>query len=247
VAVTFAGASAGDDWGAINAVVRGAGAAGCTGDPFATLRGSTNSNAATASVGTAADGQQPDGSTGASIAPASSVKSDDRRTTTMELTHARLAGRRAGCLSLTISRKGVKDSASVPAAGVPTASPGYEIPGGGTPQTGPPPAAPGDPRSVRLATGRKLRFRKGRAIVAIVGVSRGMTGTVRLRLKNGKVLATARYTAKSSDPLTLKLRLSSAARTRLRRLRTAKATLALHSALGSTTAERRYAMRVSGS
>jgi hypothetical protein len=236
VAVTFAATPAGEDWGVVNATLRPA----CDADPFATLRGSGLPGDASASVGTAADGQQPDGSTGASVASATNVKSDDGRTTTMEVTHARLVGRAGRCLQVTISHNGVLDAMTLPSTS--TVGPVYVLPGTGPAQSGPPVSA-GSPGSVRLATGRKLKFSKNRATVALIGVAKGMTGRLRLALKNGTTLATGKYTAPAAQPITVRLTLTAKGRRYARKHKKFKATLTVRSTLG-TTVERRYAMRV---
>ena len=246
VSVTTVAASAGEDWGAINITARDRSAEGCGGQAFATIRGSTNATTAAGGAGTAADGQQPDGSTGPSYVSATNVKSDEGRTHTLELTHARLVGRAAGCVQANISRNGVKDSLDVPA----TNPPPVATPTPGASPTPVPTATPqgpgGSPRAVRIASSRKLRFKSGRTTVALTGVADGMTGSLRVHDARARTLATGRFSARSSDPLRVRLTLNAAGRRRVRR-GDLRATLVIDARLGTVRASRAFSVRLLGS
>lgn len=240
VSVTFVAKPTDADYGIVNATVRDASAAGCGGPSFAILRGSGRTGSASASVGTAADGEQPDGSTGASVAPATNIKSDDGRTTTMEVTHQRLVGRSAACVVFTISNHGVKDSGSVPALGAPvtpgaTPTPqpggGYNLPPGGNP-------GPATPIKVRLAS-RKLKFSKGAARLTIIPSTGGLTGKLSL-LVGKKQIAQGRYSARTPIAIRTKLFLTRAGAAYFRKHRAGRATLVVKSNSGARTVTERF-------
>lgn len=241
VVVTFAQKPSGEDWGVINAVARDDTAEGCGGAEFARFRGNNNSTSASLGAGTSADGVQPDGSTGPSYVSATNTKSDDGRTTTIEGQHARLVGRNAGCVTLNVSHNGVLDAVSMPATaivGTPNRNPGttppaYQVPG---------PA--GDPRRVRLASSKRIRFSKGRARVVVIGASGGVTGKVRLLVGNLAV-ATGSFVSKDPVPVTVRLALTKKGKAWVRRHRKGgKARLTIRTELGTASAARTYRVRI---
>jgi hypothetical protein len=235
VAITLAAPSTSSDWGEFNATFRDTSKPGCGGSGFAVVRGSSKSSSGSAQVGTAADGVQPDGSTGASIVPVASTRSEDGRTTTFVLTHQRLVGRSAGCVTLNISHNGVLDALSVPASGAPAPTGPAPAPGSPGPTAGPP--APGTPAKPTLLSSRTLRFRKGVARVTIGGVPAGQHGRVRLALAGGTTLALGRYQV-TVVQVTARLTLTARGRAWLRRHRSGKATLIVASTQGTPSSAR---------
>jgi hypothetical protein len=239
VSVTFTAAPTEADWGIVNASVRDTSRAGCSGAEFGRLRGNGRTTAASASAGTAADGPQPDGSTGPSTAAATNTKSDDGRTTTLQTSHPRLAGRSAGCVAIAISHQGALDELSIPAGSTETGgAPGGT--GGGTDDTV---GTPTSPRDVRLASSRDLRFSGRTAHVRLAGVAEGMTGRLYLTLPDTRVIATGRYAATSSRTISVRLTATPKGRKWLRTHPHGRASLGIVSTL-RTTVERRYTMRM---
>lgn len=235
IAVTLAAAPDVENWGVINAAVRTA----CDGSTFATVRGNARTSSVSASVGSAEDGVQPDGSSGPSTASGFNEKSDEGRTTTMGTEHARLVGRSAGCVTITMTHNGTLDAMVVPMTAVTgTPAPPYAVPDR-------PSAVTANPRDVRLGTGRRLRFRKSRARLALTGLAAGMRTRLRLRLENGTTLATGRYVARASHPALVTLKLTKKGRRWLRtHRRGGRARLTVRTTLAGSSFQRRYAMRV---
>ena len=237
VSVTFAARPTDADYGIVNAQILDATAPGCGGAPFGVFRGTARTGSASAGAGSSADGVQPDGTTGPSYAIATNVKSDDGRTTTLDVSHPRLVGRTAACVTFTISNHGVKDSAAVPAPGVPV-----------TPAQ---PAAPGTPYAIppttrvdlRLTSSRTLRFRKGAARLTFANAAAGMTS--RLSLWVGKRrIAQGRFTAGAPVAVRTRLFLTRAGAAYLRRHRAGKAKLVVRTTLDGRTLEQHFRVRV---
>lgn len=242
VSVTFASAPAGDDYGVINASLRDASVADCGGAVFATFRASNKSGGAAAGAGSAADGTQPDGSTGPTYVSGSNVKSDEGRTTTLEVAHPRLVGRTAACVTIAISNHGVKDSVAVPAPGVPVtpANPtNPDKPGAGPTNPNQPYVVPPARPNLKLTSSRTLRFKKGSARITLAGARYALTGKLSLVAGKRKV---AQGSFKVSRPVAVRARLflTRAGASYLRRLsgrRAARVVLVVRSveASGRTT------------
>lgn len=230
-----------EHWGVFNASVRTA----CEGGTeFATIRVNARpSGSGAASAGTYDDGVQPDGSQGPSYTSATNVKSDEGRTTTSEASHARLVGRKPGCVRINISHNGPLDSITIPVdetTGEPTPPP----PPSGEPGT--PPANPGAPsvrpEDVRLGSGRRLTFKKERASVGLSGVAAGMTVRLSLRLADGTTIAGVLHRAQQTGAPLLRIKLTAKGRRHLRRHPRGKARLYVRTAYGRAIFQRQYAV-----
>lgn len=244
VSVTFAAKPTDADYGIVNAEIRDASAPDCGGAYFGVFRGSGRSGGATASVGTTADGVQPDGSTGPSGVQGTNVKTDDGRTTTLDASHPRLIGRTAACVVFRISNHGVKDEAVVPAPDVPiTPGSGPVVTPGqpGNPYAVPPPTVPRV--NLRLASSRTLRFAKGATRLTFTRTSAGMSSRLSL-LVGRRRIAQGRFSVTAPVAVRTKLFLTRAGAAYLRRRRSGRAVLVVRTALAGRTVEQRFRVRV---
>jgi len=243
ISVTLKDVPDAENWGVINASFRTA----CEGgSEFATIRVSAlSSSQGAASAGNADDGVQPDGSRGPSATTATNSKSDDGRTTSSEATHDRLVGRRPGCVRISVTRNGVLDSVTIPVKetqGEPTPPP---PPSGETGNPGGPanPNAPtAKPEDVRLGSGRRLAFRRGKASAGLFGVAKGMKIRLSLRLPDGTTIAGVLFEPRVTQPALVTMRLTAKGKRYLRTHRSGKARLLVRTTLGDTF-QRRYAVR----
>lgn len=243
VVITLKDTPDAEHWGVHNVSLRTA----CEGgSEFATIRlNARDSQGGAASAGTSDDGVQPDGSRGPSFMDATNVKSDGGRTTTSETSHERLIGRKPGCMRVTISHNGPLDSITVPVketVGEPTPppppAPVTGTPGGPT-NPNPPTVRPED---VRLGSGRKLAFKKGRTSVGLSGVAAGMTIRLSLRLANGTTIAGVLHRAEQAGAPLLRMKLTAKGRRHLRKQPRGKARLYVRTAHGQAIFQRQYAV-----